>query len=220
MRVVRGLWWSCVAIFGTLGLVGAGTLMPPGAVFGIAVLAVLVSVVVRELAPDWAAYGLDPSWGGVAIAGGTAVAAVALAGLVAVSGLSGAAVGLLLAGAGLARDRLGEYRLMGRAKDRRAGAAPLAGPTTSAATSGVALAACSLTDEQLCVAWRVSCIAVQRAAGASEGARLAGVRASYLDELERRAPDSFARWIAAGPRAASDPRPFLAPGRGQQRNSS
>jgi hypothetical protein len=34
-------------------------------------------------------------------------------------------------------------------------------------------------------------------------------REEALDELERRDPDGFARWLAAGPNRASDPADFV-----------
>jgi hypothetical protein len=34
-------------------------------------------------------------------------------------------------------------------------------------------------------------------------------REETLDELERRDPDGFARWLAAGPAAGSDPADFV-----------
>ena len=42
--------------------------------------------------------------------------------------------------------------------------------------------------------------------------RVVGIRAIYLDEIERRRPDAFQAWLAAGARASQDPRRYL--GRG------
>ncbi|MEU4195328.1 hypothetical protein AB0E69_25740 [Kribbella sp. NPDC026611] len=62
-----------------------------------------------------------------------------------------------------------------------------------------------LTDDELCLAWRRSFTQLQRTAGADRRTAMADVRRAYLDELERRHPDSFATWMASNPRAAGDP---------------
>ena len=66
-----------------------------------------------------------------------------------------------------------------------------------------------LSDEELCLAWRRSFTQLQRAAGAERRTAMADVRRAYLDELERRYPDSFADWMASNPRAAGDPARFF-----------
>ncbi len=38
---------------------------------------------------------------------------------------------------------------------------------------------------------------------------MADVRRAYIDELERRHPDSFAVWLASNPRAAGNPARFF-----------
>ena len=79
----------------------------------------------------------------------------------------------------------------------------------SPASLGPAFAVRTLTDHQLCLAWCTSYAAIQRASGAPERARLALLRATYLDELERRAPTGFAPWLTGGARAGGNPRPLL-----------
>jgi hypothetical protein len=64
-----------------------------------------------------------------------------------------------------------------------------------------------LTDEQLCKRWRASC----------KEAQLSGVqhldalteRQMCLDELERRNAGALTAWLASGPSAWGDPRPYL-----------
>jgi len=67
----------------------------------------------------------------------------------------------------------------------------------------------SMTDEQLCLAWRGSFIALHQTQDTAGRVRLVEARAGYLDELERRHPAGFARWMAGGARAASDPARYV-----------
>lgn len=51
-------------------------------------------------------------------------------------------------------------------------------------------------DNELTMAWYQSEAALHEASTVEELARLAVVRQFYLDEIERRSPESFARWLA------------------------
>lgn len=66
-----------------------------------------------------------------------------------------------------------------------------------------------MTAEELRLAWRASFPLVDRAQCATERARLVDLRAGLLDELERRDPVGFARWMTKGARAASDPGRYI-----------
>ena len=55
-------------------------------------------------------------------------------------------------------------------------------------------------------------VALQRSDTEEARMRVVGIRAIYLDEIERRHPDAFQAWLAAGARASQDPRRYL--GRG------
>jgi hypothetical protein len=66
-----------------------------------------------------------------------------------------------------------------------------------------------LSDEELCLAWRRSFPQLQRTLGADRRQAMVDVRRAYLDELERRHPDSFATWLASNPRAAGNPARFF-----------
>ena len=75
--------------------------------------------------------------------------------------------------------------------------------------------ASSLTDTELCAAWPVSADQLDRARerrDTVEQTRLAALREGYLDELERRDPAGFRRWMESGARAASDPGKFIGHG--------
>jgi hypothetical protein len=66
-----------------------------------------------------------------------------------------------------------------------------------------------LDDEALCLAWRASFSALQRAGTPEQRLRIVDQRRSYLDEIERRAAGGLAAWLASGPRAAGDPSRFV-----------
>lgn len=65
-----------------------------------------------------------------------------------------------------------------------------------------------LSTEQLCWAWRRSYVHLGSCASADGLARLAKLRRGYLDELQRRDPAAFDRWLPTA-RAASDPARFF-----------
>lgn len=67
----------------------------------------------------------------------------------------------------------------------------------------------ALTDTELCRGWRISFVALQNATSVTDRLRLARERQGYLDEMERRAPQGFAKWFDRGARAGSDPSKFL-----------
>lgn len=70
----------------------------------------------------------------------------------------------------------------------------------------------SLTNQELCRAWRISYTALQRIQGTEDITHQAGLialRQAYLDELERRDPHGFARWLSSGARPSSDPSRFI-----------
>jgi len=66
-----------------------------------------------------------------------------------------------------------------------------------------------LDDAGLCLAWRRSFVALQRAATPSCRADIVVLRVRLLDEMERRNPSGFALWLASGARAASDPTRYI-----------
>ncbi|WP_427896255.1 hypothetical protein ACQHIV_20200 [Kribbella sp. GL6] len=66
-----------------------------------------------------------------------------------------------------------------------------------------------LTDEELCLAWRRSFTQLERAVRPDHRQAMVDVRRAYLDELERRHPESFTSWLASNPRAAGNPARFF-----------
>jgi hypothetical protein len=70
----------------------------------------------------------------------------------------------------------------------------------------------ALPTPALCWEWRRSYVAVTRASQPDELTRIVALRAAYLDELERRDPTGFRRWLWGGARAAGDPGRYLTSG--------
>ncbi|GAA1561181.1 hypothetical protein GCM10009804_17530 [Kribbella hippodromi] len=119
-------------------------------------------------------------------------------------------------------ERRAERRAEGRrlrmklpkAPDRRAevfgaGVRPVADWPLPKYLSAVVRSVGQLTDDELCLAWRRSFTQLQRAVSADRRQAMVDVRRAYLDELERRHPDSFATWLASNPRAAGNPARFF-----------
>ncbi|MEU4602601.1 hypothetical protein AB0F43_06450 [Kribbella sp. NPDC023972] len=67
----------------------------------------------------------------------------------------------------------------------------------------------ALSDEALCLAWRASFSALQRASSPTQRSRVVEERRAYLDEIERRTANGMAAWLASGARAAGDPSRFV-----------
>jgi hypothetical protein len=65
------------------------------------------------------------------------------------------------------------------------------------------------SDEELCLAWCLSTAALESAATADERLAITATRLSYLDELERRQPETFAAWLETSPQATADPSDFF-----------
>ncbi|MEV6287737.1 hypothetical protein [Kribbella sp. NPDC051770] len=65
------------------------------------------------------------------------------------------------------------------------------------------------SDEELCLAWCLSTTALESAGSADERLAITATRLSYLDELERRQPESFTAWMETTPGPAADPSDFF-----------
>lgn len=70
-------------------------------------------------------------------------------------------------------------------------------------------ATASMSDHELCPAWRASFTALQAATTSAATARIAAQRQSYLDEFERRNPRGLRAWLGSGARAAGNPHRYL-----------
>jgi hypothetical protein len=65
----------------------------------------------------------------------------------------------------------------------------------------------------LCTGWRRSYFQLLVARDTADRPRLVQRRQDYLDEIERRDPRGFRRWLAGDARAGGDPRPYRTTGR-------
>lgn len=159
--------------------------------------------------------GVGPLRAGAA--GGVATVAVCLvlAGLVAIFGAASAIVlPLLLAAAGVwAWDRRRTWRDVARSATRLV-APPRDGARVAAAPATVATTLPTITPESastpaLCAAWCRSYWLLRELPPGPGCALVISTRERLLDELERRDPAGFHRWLQTGARAGSDPGRYL-----------
>ena len=68
----------------------------------------------------------------------------------------------------------------------------------------------TLSTPELCLAWRRSYLALGELPTGPTRSELVTLRQSMLDEIERRDPAGFHRWLDAGARAGGDPGRYLA----------
>ena len=108
----------------------------------------------------------------------------------------------------------------GRTPVRGAGREPGSPRSSSSIDATPAADLSTLSETKLCYGWRVSFLALQRAHHQQDmvaALRLIELRQHYLDEMERRNPSGFLRWLRGGARPASDPTRYMAADPGQHR---
>lgn len=203
----RLLWFVVVAAACLLGGVGI-IVLPAAALFGWLALGLLVGVLFgfnARNAVDSADFGDGRTAAriGILAGSGTVIGCLVLVGMIAMFGAVGFAV-VLAASASLwwfNRKRAAAVPEPARQPPPEPPSEPARLTTTPPA---------ELSTEQLCLAWRRSYTALQQTAPGPDRDVIVGVRASYLDELERRDQQGFSRWLEAGARAGSDPSRYLA----------
>jgi hypothetical protein len=67
----------------------------------------------------------------------------------------------------------------------------------------------ALSTSELCLTWRRSYLALLDATSSPARCNIVRIRGCLLDELERRDPAGFTRWLDTGARAGSDPSRYL-----------
>jgi hypothetical protein len=67
----------------------------------------------------------------------------------------------------------------------------------------------SMTDVELCLAWRRSFVMLSSTPNSSRRAGVVSLRQAILDEMELRNPAGLQAWLHSGPRAAGGPDRFL-----------
>jgi hypothetical protein len=210
-RVHNRVWTATAATVIALGLFGSvaawGPMPALAAFLSAATLGGVCHLSIASLAtPDTVA------WRHIAV-GALLVGALTLAlgGLLAISG-SGAVWVVVLLGvtwsgwpAQLRRLRPARSSPRTPKPDRPA----LPNPVTEAGHAALEIPD-RLEDADLCLAWRSSFVAMQRATTLDSRLRIVLIRALYLDEMERSNPAAFVDWLSASPRAATSPRASLA----------
>ena len=147
-----------------------------------------------------------------------AVLPLAVIGLLALVGAPALLLCLLVAAGGVPLwplpARPGALRLPG-SRVSRSPAGPPGVETIPPDALPPATALPGLSTAELCRVWQLSYVRVQRSTWPGERDHLAQLRRACLDELERRDPRAFARWLATA-RAAGDPARYF----GRQQSSS
>jgi hypothetical protein len=221
------IWRAAVGLLATIGVVASLVFVSPSTnlvaflVAAFTAAAVCLSIGLGRDLPPGDLFYLVPRWavlGGLfvlAICGyAAAVGARTLALLLLVVGVSPPVVDWLRSGSAERPARAARPIKLPKATARKlktvqtdgrpAGDWPMPKYLTAVVRSVV-----ELSDEELCLAWRRSFPQLQRALGSDRRQAMVDVRRAYLDELERRYPDSFATWLASNPRAAGNPARFF-----------
>lgn len=209
MKAYRIAWWIFAGLVGALGVLMAAT-WPLAGVVVLTVPAALTGGVAAMVVLDNPGADLAPRRRRRVV---TVSAMLSAAGTVAFLGLAtllGAPTAVLLAALvvggspAVAAYCLRKLRERGHLSGRESSRPEEPGPKSP---PRIAL---ELLDERaLCLAWRVSFSALQRAGTAEQRLRIVDERRAYLDEIERRTASGLVAWLASGPRAAGDPSRFV-----------
>ncbi|MHA6626359.1 hypothetical protein ACU61A_13070 [Pseudonocardia sichuanensis] len=219
---LRILGLVVVAVFAAAGLAVASAILP--LLIGLAVLVGLAALCLREEDPRSATsrFGGRPLRQAAAAAGGAVVAVYVVVGMTTLLGgaVTMLAVATALAALGYRRVRGGTARDTGHDPHPGADAADTGDPMTcgpSADAAGTEDGAgrllpadpAALSTTELCRAWRLSYLLLQKARAPEALADAAELRRRYLDEMARRHPAGFRRWLEDGARAAGDPSRYV-----------
>ena len=211
-------WILGVPVAATVAMIGIG--WAPGAVPGVLVLGAVAALLAPSAVKRLAASGRGRLPAPLPLVAASAAVGVTVAGFV-VAGLvvviGGAAIalvatlGLGLLGALLVRRR--RTRPL-RSRSNGDGGTTLTSTRATPRPPHISLPrpTAALSTAELCRAWRRSYPLLTLVTDPELLDRLARLRGHYLDELERRDPGGFRRWLEAGARAASDPARFVGPG--------
>jgi hypothetical protein len=189
IKIVRFGTWTLIGILAVLGLLTAGTAV---------VLPALVATGVGAVV-GWALASRHSVWmtAGLACACGAGV--LAIAGLAVLAGPA-----TVVAAPAVVAPLLWTRRSRSRSRTRsrtRAAAAPVA------AQAPPSLA--NLSNAQLAREWHASYNALAMARDLASMELICALRRRQLDEIERRAPGDFQRWISSGSWVRGDSAPFL-----------
>lgn len=226
---LRILGLIVVAVFVASGLAAASTFLP--LLISLGVLAAFGALCVRQEDPRLAASPLGRSPLGLAtgVAAGFVLVIYVVIGMAML--LGGAATALtaatVLAVLGYRRlqgstPQNGEHPEAGAGSSRTGVPIAAVGDVTDPGSADTAATEAGvagllkadpavLSTAELCRAWRVSYLKLQNARVPEALEDAAELRRRYLDELARRQPEGFRRWLGDGARAASDPSRYIRP---------
>lgn len=217
-RLPRVLMWGAALLCGSVAVAGGLSLQGPELV-AVGVAGALAGCMAAGIARETPAASRSRSTVEAAVSAGAGTVGVLLV-LAGIAALVGGAVAFLTVGAvalGLFVVRL--VRVRGTAASSESGlpaALPHPALTRPAGPSpelaGLLPPVAVLSTSDLGQEWlRTNAILAGRL-GAAARASLVARREEALDELERRDPAGFARWMAAGPTLTSDPAGYVSGG--------
>jgi len=214
MRVYRILWRGAVCVLVMTGVVIASAALSWKPLLGLSLLTAILGPLFVPGPPVRTRGGTAPLRYMLATDVCAVLGAIAMAGFVELLG------SIALLGVGLvilscpAVLRLLLFRTPQRSVPEVSVAELSATSLTSSAPSSQhiplpPLSCHKLSDSELCWRWRTSFAAFQHTVSNAQRLHLIETRAALLDELARRNPDGFSRWLNNGARAASDPASYF-----------
>lgn len=220
VRVLRAAAVAAGLVWGAIGALALPLAMPVWVAFAVLITA-LVWVRFRDAATPSGPAAAPIRRAGVrhAASAGAATLTACLA-LTGVAVVLGPATGTLAVATVLVAAPLG-WRWWRRHPGYRPGARAIQEATATAATGTAqhsahqitaaaipAQAATEMSTRHLCLAWQRSYFVLLQVPGPARG-ELVVQRAGLLDEIERRDPEGFGRWLEDGARPSSDPGRYL-----------
>ncbi len=206
MSTYRTLWRTAVGAFTVLGAGLAFLFLPTHTLIGIGVLVAVPGGVIAAAVHTRTRTRTDndtdvpPPRYLVKGAGLAALGVIAALGLIAVFGAAALlTLGLLAVGAPAVLRPLLAHVPHARTSTT---VTPLPPPPPAAS---VPMDCQVFTDAELCWRWRTSFAVLQYTLAPAERLHIVQTRSALLDELARRNPEGFTRWLGSGARAASDP---------------
>jgi hypothetical protein len=189
IKIVRVGTWTLIGILAVLGLLTAGTAV---------VLPALVATGVGAVV-GWALASRHSVWMAAGLACACGAGVLAIAGLAVLAGPA-----TVVAAPAVIAPLLWTSRTHTRTRTRtrtRAAAAPVAAQAPSSLAN--------LSNAQLAREWHASYNALAMARDLPSMELICALRRRQLDEIERRAPGDFQRWISSGSWVRGDSAPFL-----------
>jgi len=211
--LARVLFWAVLLCVGALALAGALALRGSGLV-AVAVVGMLAGCTTAGIVREAGGRSiLEPV---VQVTGGSVALLLALAGITALAGGAVAALAAMVGVLGWLLGRLrrsrrgtGGRRAAGRRPAGSEGPTALPAPEPARGVAGLLVPVTALSTEALGQEWTRTTAVLAGRLDPTTRQSLVLRRGEALDELERRDPAGFARWLAAGPALGTDPAAFV-----------